>query len=219
MLLRSIASCSTGRRLEFRCQEAFTLSQVMWVKLNHFHLFPQAQIVMKIVDPKVAIAMLNRSHDQIPPAMPDDKEPPAKIALPTPSPTVPSSIPGTTSGNQSIPPSIMNPNIASVNVHGMPSSSYPPQNAGMMPAGPGGNLPPGPYAVDPHAMNGPPNPNTSMICLFFTVACHLWIVTPFTEFVNAQVVSDNMPDFFDQVNRATNGALFIYISLKSLENV
>ncbi|VEL27549.1 unnamed protein product [Protopolystoma xenopodis] len=26
---------------------------------------------MKIVDPKVAIAMLNRSHDQIPPAMPD----------------------------------------------------------------------------------------------------------------------------------------------------
>ncbi|CAI2728146.1 unnamed protein product [Schistosoma spindalis] len=32
----------------------------------------QAQIVMKIVDPKVAIAMLNRSHDQIPPAMPDE---------------------------------------------------------------------------------------------------------------------------------------------------
>ncbi|VDD76291.1 unnamed protein product [Mesocestoides corti] len=31
----------------------------------------QAQIVMKIVDPKVAIAMLNRTHDQIPPLRPD----------------------------------------------------------------------------------------------------------------------------------------------------
>ncbi|KAL3321208.1 Cleavage stimulation factor subunit 2 [Cichlidogyrus casuarinus] len=30
----------------------------------------QAQIVMKIVEPKVAIAMLNRSHDQIPPIQP-----------------------------------------------------------------------------------------------------------------------------------------------------
>nr|VZI20244.1 unnamed protein product [Spirometra erinaceieuropaei] len=35
----------------------------------------QAQIVMKIVDPKVAIGMLNRSHDQIPPARPDNSKP------------------------------------------------------------------------------------------------------------------------------------------------
>lgn len=34
----------------------------------------QAQIVMKIVDPKVAIGMLNRSHDQIPPARPDNSK-------------------------------------------------------------------------------------------------------------------------------------------------
>ncbi|THD20821.1 Cleavage stimulation factor subunit [Fasciola hepatica] len=122
----------------------------------------QAQIVMKIVDPKVAIAMLNRSHDQIPPAMPDDREPPVKITMPAPPPTVSSSMPGTATANPSMPPVMMNPNIASGNVHGMPSNSYPPQNAGMMPAGPGGNLPPGPYAVDPHAMNGPPNTNTMM---------------------------------------------------------
>ncbi|VDM32744.1 unnamed protein product [Hydatigera taeniaeformis] len=32
----------------------------------------QAQVVMKIVDPKVAIAMLNRTHDQIPPLRPEN---------------------------------------------------------------------------------------------------------------------------------------------------
>ncbi|KAL5104459.1 hypothetical protein TcWFU_005070 [Taenia crassiceps] len=36
----------------------------------------QAQVVMKIVDPKVAIAMLNRTHDQIPPLVPENVAPP-----------------------------------------------------------------------------------------------------------------------------------------------
>lgn len=77
---------------------------------------------MKIVDPKVAIAMLNRSHDQIPPVMPDDSD------LRPKSPTA-------FSGNhfQSAPPVQQPPHYISPSL--LPSSFTP-------------HMPPGPFSIE-----------------------------------------------------------------------
>ncbi|KAF7231978.1 hypothetical protein EG68_08786 [Paragonimus skrjabini miyazakii] len=111
----------------------------------------QAQIVMKIVDPKVAIAMLNRSHDQIPPAMPDEGESRIKTAVPispsSASVTLPTQIITNTQAAQMMPP-----HAASTALH---SANYPP-HLGPVPM----NAPaphPAPYSFEQHSVNAPVN--------------------------------------------------------------
>ncbi|TGZ64589.1 hypothetical protein CRM22_006307 [Opisthorchis felineus] len=102
----------------------------------------QAQIVMKIVDPKVAIAMLNRSHDQIPPAMPDEGETRQK-------PNAPTSSPAPVPMNNAAPTvaQMMTPHTAPVSIPGMPPTSYS-SHPGTLPMGGGSH--PGAYPMEQH---------------------------------------------------------------------
>ncbi|CAL8069646.1 unnamed protein product [Calicophoron daubneyi] len=136
----------------------------------------QAQIVMKIVDPKVAIAMLNRSHDQIPPAMPDENESRQKPVVSAQAPQG-NPLSGQMSGNVPVA-QMMPPHPAST---GQPAN-YPmaggPMNAGAFPVDhnpgtnpmmqkfyPSGGMPPngasfapGPVAPPPAQQQQPPMP-------------------------------------------------------------
>ncbi|CAH8620221.1 unnamed protein product [Dicrocoelium dendriticum] len=110
----------------------------------------QAQIVMKIVDPKVAIAMLNRSHDQIPPAMPEDDDMRPKQIL-TVSPSV-ATAPAPM--NSQMAPQ-MPPHAVSAPVHGISPANYPSHTGSVSMSVGGPAAQSGPYSVDQHAPGMP----------------------------------------------------------------
>ena len=116
---------------------------------------------MKIVDPKVAIAMLNRSHDQIPPAMPDDPEVQVKSNISFSSPV--NSAPMGPMGTASHVPQMVPPTIQSSQPHMQPPMTYPHHAPPM--SSPHGALPPGPFGVDQNQPRGQ-GPPTSKRSIF-----------------------------------------------------
>nr|CDS29154.1 cleavage stimulation factor subunit 2 [Hymenolepis microstoma] len=126
----------------------------------------QAQVVMKIVDPKVAIAMLNRTHEQIPPLKPDANAPSSSEAAVTnvEPPRTHQSFPinGVPFPNQ--PPSYPPEQAGGNGIYPTPGGFQQPPPASM-PGGPGGypHMPPPPHPGGPFSQQPPPpQPQTPM---------------------------------------------------------
>ncbi|XP_064628560.1 cleavage stimulation factor subunit 2-like [Lineus longissimus] len=97
----------------------------------------QAQIVMKIVDPQVAIAMLQRERDQIPPIMPsEEKEPPPVVSKgPAMSTSMPPMSMGQGNMGQRVPP-LMGSGPSQMQMAGMMGDQRPPMGMNNQMGGP-----------------------------------------------------------------------------------
>ncbi|EUB58804.1 Cleavage stimulation factor subunit 2 tau variant [Echinococcus granulosus] len=113
----------------------------------------QAQVVMKIVDPKVAIAMLNRTHDQIPPMRPENVT--STMCKPS-EPGVGGSGDASKPPQQPFPATPMNGNQFSNQPSTFPGE-FPPEQLSQSMGGPamyGGFQPPQPQQPQPHQIPG-----------------------------------------------------------------
>lgn len=108
----------------------------------------QALVLMKCVDPQVAVAILQRAPDQIPPIMPPNQPPlpPQSLGLPLPGPPQQPMAPA--------PPPFAAPNVSGGEMR--PPASMAPMGSGPGPRGPFGP-PPRPFGAPmPAGPIGPP---------------------------------------------------------------